>query len=67
MAGSRLPGILGLGLASLGGVAGAIVQDENHLTPEVATSLGLGLGGAGLLAAAALRAPADNYLIRGRR
>jgi hypothetical protein len=64
MAGSRLPGILGLGLASLGGIAGAIVQDENHLTPEVATSLGLGLGGAGLLAAAALRAPADNYLIR---
>jgi len=64
MAGSRFPGILGLGLASLGGIAGAVVQDENHLTPEVATSLALGAGGAGLLAAAALRAPADNYLIR---
>lgn len=67
MAGSRLPGILGLGLASLGGIAGAIVQDDNALTSEVTTSLGLGLGGAGLLAAAALRAPADNYLIRRER
>jgi hypothetical protein len=59
MAGSRLPGILGLGLASLGGIAGAMMQDDNALTSEVTTSLGLGLGGAGFLAAATLRSPAE--------
>lgn len=59
MAGSRLVGMLGLGLASLGGIAGAMVQDENALTSEVTTSLGLGLGGAGFLAAATLRSPAE--------
>jgi len=70
MAGPRMAGIFGLGLATLGGIAGAIAQadtEDNVMSSEVATSAALGLGGAGLLGAAAMRAPADNYLIRRRR
>ena len=67
MAGSRFPGILGLGLATLGGIAGAIAQadaEDSVMSSEVAGSAALGLGGAGLLGLAAMRTPADAYLIR---
>jgi hypothetical protein len=59
MAGPRLPGILGVGLASLGGIIGAVMQNEEAVTSEAVASAGLGLGGATLLTLAATRSPVD--------